>query len=161
MIAQSLAVTHPHQVRRLALAATQAGTGKAVPVPAAAQSALDTGNPAAALSLLFPADQAAATKRYLAFPVHEAASAAVRADQQTAVDRWFAGDDASGRDPGAIHAPTLVADGTEDAVNPVSNDRLLTRLIAGAHLVLYPGAGHGFLFQDAQSFVTELTSFLG
>ena len=127
LIAQSLAVTHPRQVRRLVLAATQAGTGKATPVPAAAQAALDSGSAGAALSLLFPADQVAATERYvtgiLSYPGRYAASAAVRAEQQAAVAQWFAGDDVSGREPGDIRAPTLVADGTEDALNPVSNDR--------------------------------------
>jgi pimeloyl-ACP methyl ester carboxylesterase len=54
-----------------------------------------------------------------------------------------------------------VADGTDDALDPVSNDRMLAALIPGARLVLYPGAGHAFLFQDARSFVAELTSFLG
>ena len=43
----------------------------------------------------------------------------------------------------------------------VSNDRMLARLIHGAHLVLYPGAGHGFLFQDSRMFVSVLKSFLG
>lgn len=165
LIAQSLAVTHPRQVRRLVLAATQAGTGKAAPVPSAVQAALDSGNPGAVLGLLFPADQRAATKRYvagiLAYRGYYSASAAVRAEQQVAIDQWFAGDVASGRQPGQIHAPTLVADGTEDALNPVSNDRMLTHLIHGARLVLYPDAGHGFLFQDARRFVAELRSFLG
>jgi pimeloyl-ACP methyl ester carboxylesterase len=165
LIAQSLAVAHPRQIRRLVLAATQAGTGKAAPVPAAAQAALDSGNAAAALSVLFPADQSAATNRYLAgilsYPDHYPASPVVRAEQQTAIERWFAGDDASGHQLGEIRAPTLVADGVEDAVNPVSNDRMLARLIDGARLVLYPGAGHGFLFQDSGMFVSELTSFLG
>jgi pimeloyl-ACP methyl ester carboxylesterase len=85
----------------------------------------------------------------------------VRADQQTAITQWFSGDDASGRRPGEIEEPTLVADGTEDALNPVSNDRMLSRLIHGAHLLLYPDAGHGFLFQDAGKFDSELRSFLG
>jgi pimeloyl-ACP methyl ester carboxylesterase len=166
LIAQSLAVTHPRQVRRLVLAAAQVGTGKAAPVPAAAQVVLDRmGVGGAALSLLFPADQVAATERYitgiLAYPGRYAASAAVRAEQQAAVDQWFAGDDVSGREPGNIRAPTLVADGTEDALNPVSNDRMLAGLIHGAHLVLYSDAGHGFLFQDAGRFVSELRSFLG
>jgi pimeloyl-ACP methyl ester carboxylesterase len=165
LIAQSLAASHPHQVRRLVLAATQAGTGNAIPVPAAAQAALDSGSVEATLSLLFPSDQPAATKRYitgiLAYPGRYAASAAVRADQQTAITQWFAGDDASGRRPGEIEEPTLVADGTEDALNPVSNDRMLSQLIHGAHLVLYPNAGHGFLFQDAGRFDSELRSFLG
>jgi pimeloyl-ACP methyl ester carboxylesterase len=166
LIAQSLAVTHQRQVRHLVLAATQAGTGKAAPVPTDDQAALDSGSAGAVLSLLFPAEQVAATKRYisgiLAYPGGPyAASAAVRDDQQAAIDQWFAGDDASGRHPGDIVAPTLVADGTEDALNPVSNDRMLAQLIHSAHLVLYPDAGHGFLFQDAASFVAGLRSFLG
>jgi pimeloyl-ACP methyl ester carboxylesterase len=165
LIAQSLAVSDPRQVRELVLAATQPGTGKAAPVPSAAQAALDSGNPAAALSLLFPADQSAATQRYIAgilsYANHYTASAAVRAEQQTAIDQWFAGDDVSGRHPDEIRAPTLVADGTEDALDPASNDRMLAQLIHGARLVLYPGAGHGFLFQDSQMFVSAVSSFLG
>jgi pimeloyl-ACP methyl ester carboxylesterase len=161
MIAQSLAVTDPRQVRRLVLAATQAGTGNAAPVPPAARAALDSGNAAA---VLFPASQVAALIRYLTgirgYPGYYTASATVRAEQQTAVDQWLAGDDASGRHPSEIRAPTLVADGTEDAVDPVSNDRMLARIIPGARLVLYPDASHGFLFQDAGSFVSELRSFL-
>jgi pimeloyl-ACP methyl ester carboxylesterase len=37
---------------------------------------------------------------------------------------------------------------------------MLARLIHGARLVLYPDAGHAFLFQDAGNFVSELRSFL-
>lgn len=85
----------------------------------------------------------------------------MRADQQQAIDQWFAGGDASGLHPGRIRAPTLVADGTEDALDPVSNDRMLAHLVHGARLVLYRGAGHGFLFQDSGKFVAELVSFLG
>lgn len=164
MIAQSLAVTHPRQVSRLVLAGTQAGTGNAKPVPAGAQAALDSGNPAATLGLLFPADQSTATKRYLAgiltYPGHYTAAATVRTGQQTAIHRWFAGEDTSGRDPGKIQAPTLVADGTEDALDPTSNDRMLAKLIHNSRLVLYPKAGHGFLFQDAPRFAAKLQSFL-
>ena len=165
LVAQSLAVTDPGQVRRLVLAATQPGTGKAAPVPSAAAAALGSGNPAAVLGVLFPADQAAAINRYAAailrYPSYYTASPAVQAEQRAAILRWFAGADAAGRDVGQIQAPTLVADGTQDALNPVSNDRLLAGLIPGARLVLYPDAGHAFLFQDAGSFVSELGSFLG
>lgn len=164
MVAQSLAVMHPSQVRRLVLAATQAGTGRAMPPSSADQRALESGSTAATLSLLFPAGQAAATKRYLAgvtsYPSFYSSSPAVRAQQQQALDRWFAGDDPSGRSAGDIRAPTLVSDGTLDALNPVSNDRMLVRLIPGSRLALYAGAGHGFLFQDAHSFTVELQRFL-
>lgn len=165
LVAQSLAVTQPRQVHRLVLAATQAGTGEAAAVPSADQALLESGNAAAAIRLLFPTDQEAAAQRYVAgiltYPDAYTVPMAVRVEQQEAVDRWIAGDDPSGRDPGEIRAPTLVADGTEDALNPISNDRMLARLIRRAHLDLYPGAGHGFLFQDAKQFVAELTAFLG
>jgi hypothetical protein len=77
---------------------------------------------------LFPADQNAATQRYLTailtYPDRYTSSPAVQAQQQTAMDRWFAGDDVSGHNVGEIRAPTLIADGTEDALNPTSNDRI-------------------------------------
>lgn len=38
---------------------------------------------------------------------------------------------------------------------------MLARLIHRARLVRYHGAGHGFLFQDAQRFDAKLESFLG
>lgn len=164
MIAQSLAVTHSDQVRRLVLAATEAGTGEATPVPSAAQAALDRGNVEASLNMLFPADHTA-TERYVTgiqtYATYYTASAAVRDQQQTAINQWFAGAETAGRHPDEIRAPTLVADGSDDPLDPVANDRMLARLIPGAHLILYPNAGHGFLFQDAQRFVAELQSFLG
>lgn len=129
------------------------------------QAALDSGNAAAIVNLLFPANQVAAIKRYIigfrTYPDYYTASPAVRAEQQTAVDQWFAGDDASGRRPDEIRTPTLVIDGTEDTLDPASNDAMLARLIHGARLILYPDAGHGFMFQDAGRFVSELRSFLG
>jgi hypothetical protein len=97
--------------------------GASSAVPATAQAALDSGNPAAVLSVLFPADQNAATQRYLT-AILTPSSPAVQAQQQTAMDRWFAGDDVSGHNVGEIRAPTLIADGTEDALNPTSNDRI-------------------------------------
>jgi pimeloyl-ACP methyl ester carboxylesterase len=164
LVAQSLAVDDPRQVRRLVLAATQAGTGTAAPAPAPARAAVESGNAVAVLKVLFPADQGPATKRYVAgvlsYHPYYTSSAAVRAEQQAAVDQWFAGDDATGRHPGRIRAPTLVSDGTQDALDPVSNDHMLAGLIHGSHLLLYRDAGHGFLFQDAGMFVAALRSFL-
>jgi pimeloyl-ACP methyl ester carboxylesterase len=60
MVAQALAVGDPDQVGRLVLAATQPGTGKALPVPAAAAAALLSPNVMTVLGVLFPADQMAA-----------------------------------------------------------------------------------------------------
>jgi len=162
MIAQALAVLHPRQVSQLILAATQAGTGQSLPIPAAAQAAL--ANPETALSVLFPADQAAAAQAYVegivSYPGFYLTSAAVQAAQTAAIQQWMSGADPAGRQLDRIHAPALVADGTQDELDPVQNDWLLARGIHRAHLLLYPDAGHAFLFQDAASFVPAADRFL-
>jgi pimeloyl-ACP methyl ester carboxylesterase len=164
MIAQALAVLHPAQVSRLVLAATQAGTGHALPVPAAAGAAAASADPSTVLSVLFPADQAAAEKTYvigiLRYPDFYQAPRAVTAAQAVAVEQWIAGKDSAGRQLGHLRLPMLVADGTLDQLDPVANDRLLADSVPGAKLILYPGAGHAFLFQDLVSFVSAVRRFL-
>jgi pimeloyl-ACP methyl ester carboxylesterase len=164
MIAQALAVLHPRQVSRLILAATQAGTGASLPIPPAAAAALASGNLAALLAVLFPADQAAAAEAYVAgivqYPDRYPVSAAVTAEQTAAIAQWMAGQDRAGRRLSRIRARTLVADGTQDALDPVPNDQLLARGIPRASLVLYPDAGHAFLFQDTAQLVPAIERFL-
>jgi pimeloyl-ACP methyl ester carboxylesterase len=165
MIAQALAVLHPRQAGRLVLAATQAGTGKSLPIPpAAAAAAAGRSNPATVLSVLFPPDQAAAAKAYaegiLEYPGYHAASAAIKTEQNAAIQQWMAGRDPAGRRLGQIRIPTLVADGTLDQLDPTPNDWLLARGVPGASLILYPDAGHAFLFQDAGAFVPAVGKFL-
>jgi pimeloyl-ACP methyl ester carboxylesterase len=165
MIAQALTVMHPTQVARLVLAATQAGTGQALPVPAAAAADVVSANPLAVLSTLFPPTQAAAEQAYvtgiLAYPDRYGAPRDVVASQAVAAEAWLNGGDASGHLVGDIAVPTLVADGTVDALDPVANDHLLVAAIPGAQLVLYPDAGHAFLFQDDASFIPRIEAFLG
>ncbi|HEY2565947.1 MAG TPA: alpha/beta hydrolase [Acidimicrobiales bacterium] len=164
MIAQALMVMHRPQVRRLVLAATQAGTGHALPVPAGAAADATSAKPADVLSTLFPPGQAVAEQKYvtgiLAYPGYYGAPRDLLASQNAAIEAWLNGNDPSGHLVGAIRAPTLVADGTVDALDPTANDRLLTAAIHGAQLVLYAGAGHGFMFQDAASFIPRLEKFL-
>ena len=164
MIAQALAVLHPAQVSRLVLAATQPGTGHALPVPAAAAAAVVSPDPSTVLSVLFPPDQAAAERIYtigiLRYPDFYQASRAVTSAQGLAVQQWIAGNDPAGRRLGQLRLPTLVADGTEDQLDPVANDRLLADTIPAAKLILYPDAGHAFLFQDLASFLHAVQQFL-
>jgi pimeloyl-ACP methyl ester carboxylesterase len=165
MIAQALTVLHPAQVDRLVLAATQEGTGHALGVPAAAAADAVSANPAAVLSVLFPPGQGAAEQKYvtgiLTYPGYYGAPRDLLPSQSAAVQAWLNGADASGRRVGSIRVPTLVADGTVDALDPAANARLLAAAIPRAQMVLYPGAGHGFLFQDAASFIPRLEKFLG
>jgi pimeloyl-ACP methyl ester carboxylesterase len=165
MIAQALAVLHPAQVSRLILAATQPGTGRALPVPAAAAAAVVSQDPGTVLSVLFPPGQAAAEQTYaigiLRYPDFYQAPRATITAQESAVEQWIAGKDPAGRQLGQLRIPTLVADGTLDQLDPVANDWLLEASVPGAELILYPGAGHAFLFQDLASFVSAVKRFLG
>jgi pimeloyl-ACP methyl ester carboxylesterase len=165
MIAQALAALHPQQVSRLILTSTQAGTGASLPIPPAAEAAAASANPATVLSVLFPPDQAAAAHAYLTgilqYQGYYGASSAVKDQQTAAIQQWMAGQDPAGRRLSRIQAPALVADGTLDQLDPVPNDRLLARGIPRARLLLYPDAGHAFLFQDAAQFVPTVERFLG
>jgi pimeloyl-ACP methyl ester carboxylesterase len=164
MVAQALAAQHPTQVNRLILAATQPGTGRAVPVPTAAAADAVSSNPAAVLSVLFPSDQTAAEQQYvtgiLSYPGYYSAPGAVVASQAVAVESWLAGSDPSGPKTSGIKAPTLVADGNDDALDPATNDQMLASTIPSAQLVIYPDAGHAFLFQDSSAFVPRVEQFL-
>ncbi|MGH3152981.1 MAG: alpha/beta fold hydrolase [Streptosporangiaceae bacterium] len=162
MIAQTLAVLHPAQVHRLVLCATFPGTGTAVVPSQAAVSALTDGN---AQPYLYPADQAQAYDAFVAataaYPAASAASAAIIAAQGSASLKWFAGTDPAGRRTARIAVSTLIADGTADRIDAVANDHALAKLIPAAQLVLYPDAGHAFLFQEGTPFTSLIESFLG
>ena len=153
MIAQALAVLHPAQVRRLVLCATYPGTGTVVP----SQAAIQTGS-------LFPANQARAANAFTAaiseYPAAPAAPADAKTAQAAAVTKWWDGTDATGRKIASISVPTLIADGTDDQLDPIANDHTLARLIPRSRLVLYPDAGHGFLFQEGPRFASLIESFL-
>ena len=163
MIAQALAVRHPTQVRRLVLCATFPGTG-AVPPSLAAIRALLSGVPQEVGAELFPADQSMAYEALTAgissYPAASPAPAATIAAQGRASEQWLGGADPAGRQTAAISVPTLVADGAADRLDPVANDHALARLIPGARLVLYPDAGHAFLFQEGAPFTFLIRTFL-
>jgi pimeloyl-ACP methyl ester carboxylesterase len=163
MIAQALAISHPAQVSRLILAATAVGTGKAVPLPpSATMFAL---SPAEIVAQMFPKNQAAAASAYvndsLQYPGSYQVSAATFHSQYLAAERWLAGQDAVGRLVGDIRVPTLVADGTLDQDIRPPNARQLAGRVPGAKLLLFPDAGHAFLFQDAATFTRDVEAFMG
>ncbi|KAH8592967.1 Alpha/Beta hydrolase protein [Bisporella sp. PMI_857] len=61
---------------------------------------------------------------------------------------------------GEINVPTLVANGYDDVMIPTVNSFLLSQKIPGAFLIVYPDAGHGFLFQYAEIFAKQVNDFL-
>ena len=112
----------------------------------------------------FPANQASALNAFKAaiaeYPPAPAASPGTKGIQDLATSDWQTGGNAAGRQTARISAPTLIADGTSDQLDPVANDRTLARIIPGATLVLYPDAGHAFLFQDWTRFAALVNSFM-
>jgi pimeloyl-ACP methyl ester carboxylesterase len=164
MIAQALAVLHPAQVRRLILCASYPGNGTALRPSQQAINALSSGNTQQVMADLFPPGQTAAQNTYLAaissYPAAPGAPAGTLTAQGHAVDQWWAGLDPAGQQAAEITAPTLIADGTADRLDPLANSHALAGLIHGAKLMLYPDAGHAFLFQDQAAFIPLVESFL-
>ena len=164
MIAQALAVRYPNQVRRLVLCASFPGNETAVRPSRQELDAFESGEPQKVMAAIFPADQTAAQNTYLAaissYPPGPSVPADVLAAQRRAVDAWWNGTDPAGAQSAMIDVPTLIADGTIDRLDPVTNSHTLATLIHGARLHLYPDAGHAFLFQNQSSLVSLAESFL-
>lgn len=59
----------------------------------------------------------------------------------------------------AVRVPTLLSWGDRDAFVPRSDQERMLRDITGARLVEYPGAGHGFFWEDPAPTATELAAF--
>jgi pimeloyl-ACP methyl ester carboxylesterase len=73
---------------------------------------------------------------------------------QAAAGMTFAGVEAE------IRQPTLVLQGTEDNVVDPRNADVLAARIPGARVVLVPGTGHLFFWEDPDAFLAPVTDFL-
>ena len=167
MVAQALAVLHPGDVHRLVLSATYSGNGKATsPSPANASALLNaakTGDTNAIMALIFPANQLATQESaYIhgvsGYPNFYQAPESLAVAQHAAISSWAAGAVAAGH--GHISAPTLIGDGADDVMTPPANVHKMVEEIRGAHSVIYPDAGHGFLFQDSTAWAARINAFL-
>ncbi len=58
-----------------------------------------------------------------------------------------------------IRAPTLIVWGDRDEFFSRRDQDALTAAIAGSQLVVYPGAGHGFHWEDPERFAADLAAF--
>jgi pimeloyl-ACP methyl ester carboxylesterase len=164
MIAQSLARRHPGRVRRLVLAATGPGNGRAT-LPGADVIQALAGSTANVLDLLFPPDRqdlgAAFARQVTSYPnAQPAAPPAVTRAQLNASTEWMRGRDPSGRSLSRLRLPVLVGGGTLDRLLPASNQRHLARQLPNATLRMYRGASHGFLFQYRKRFARAVHRFL-
>jgi non-heme chloroperoxidase len=60
---------------------------------------------------------------------------------------------------GKITAPTLIVWGDQDVFFLRHEQETLAAAIAGAQLVAYPGAGHGFHWEEPARFAADLVAF--
>ena len=167
MVAQALAALHPAEVQKLVLSATYSGNGKATPPTPANAAAFvhtaKTGDTDAIMALIFPANQLAAQESaYISgvsgYPNFYQAPETRAVAQHAAISAWARGTVAAGRQ--RISAPTLIGDGADDVMTPPANVDKMVQEIHGARSVIYPDAGHGFLFQDATAWATRINEFL-
>ena len=60
---------------------------------------------------------------------------------------------------GRIEAPTLITWGDRDAIFPRSDQLALLDAIRGSRLLVYPGAGHAFHWEDPVQFAADFVNF--
>ena len=170
-VAQEVALRRPWQVRRVVLAGTgpQGGVDQRASDPKVLGSALkENPGPADFLFLFFKntaSSQAAGTEFLQRLGQRTTdrdapTSLAVRDAQLTAWSEWGIPDKSRLVRLEALFQPVLVADGESDILMPPANSRLLAKHLPNAQLSIYPDAGHGFLFQHAVKFGSEVNAFL-
>jgi pimeloyl-ACP methyl ester carboxylesterase len=169
-IAQQLVLDHPQRVRRLILAGT--GPGKGEGTQDLNPTILDAmSRPSSREGLLQLFFEPSATSQAAGAAYWERLQgrqgerdpflegAGIQA-QRAALTRWDEGDGAAFPRLGEITKPVLVASGSHDRIIPTINAYVLAQRLPNAHLILYPDAGHGFLFQYHSLFGQHATLFL-
>jgi pimeloyl-ACP methyl ester carboxylesterase len=79
--------------------------------------------------------------------------------QLAAIHSWGAAVDNPAR-LNAIEQPILVVNGRRDILVPTVNAFVLSQYFPNAQLILYPGAGHGCMYQYPERFVEDASRFL-
>ena len=169
MIAQVIAQTEPHLIRRLILAGTGPAGGEGIK-NVTRISHLDTvralltlQDPKQFLFFTRTANGRRAGKEFLARLKErtqerdKAISLTSYFSQLKAIHRWGL---ARPQDLSVIQQPVLVANGDDDRMVPTPNSVDMARRLPNAELVIYPDAGHGGIFQFHEQFVPKALEFL-
>ena len=61
---------------------------------------------------------------------------------------------------GKIRTPTLIVWGDRDPILPRSDQEFLKAAIAGSQLLVYPGAGHAFYWEEPERVASDLAAFI-
>jgi pimeloyl-ACP methyl ester carboxylesterase len=170
-VAQEIALIRPDVVRRVVLAssAPRGGAGMHGWAPevinAVGQPQPD---PAGYLDVFFTSSSAGRQAGQEALgriygrtvDVDEFPSWSSRMAQYDAVCDWGIPNHSALQRVSAISHPVFIANGDSDPMIPPHFSHLLAGLIPQAKIKIYPDAAHGFLFQHAGEFATDVNEFL-
>jgi pimeloyl-ACP methyl ester carboxylesterase len=169
MIAQVIAQEEPQLVRKMILAGTGPAGGQGIDKVTrisyldTARGLLTRQDPKQFLFFTRTANGRRAGKEFLA-RLEERTNDRDKAitvgsfrAQLKAIHRWGRQKPA---DLASIHQPVLVMNGESDKMVPSKNTVDLDRRLPDSHLVLYPDAGHGGVFQFHDDFVQRALEFL-
>ncbi len=169
MIAQDLVVKHPELVRRLVLTGTGPRGGKDMDRVVRTtyydvlRATLTRSDPKEFLFFNRDATGKRAAKAFVQRlgerTVDRDAKISTRAFQtQLSAIKKFGRSAPS--DLSVITQPTLIANGDDDRMVPSVLSEDLHRRIAGSELIIYPGSGHGGIFQHHEEFAPVAARFL-
>lgn len=163
-LAQELAIRHPDQVRRLVLAGTTPGVISVPGTPAAIAILMtplryySTGYLEAVAPTLYGGairQNPELLRRHAHVRATHPPSPQGYVTQMMALRRWSS----LPRLPG-LKAPTLVMAGDDDPIVPLTNGRLIARMIPNSRLHVVKGGGHMFVFTRAQEIAGIVRDFL-
>ena len=166
-IAQTVTLNWPERVRRLVIAGSgPGGPDGPPPHPRVAEIAAKHAPTREEVRFLFftesEAGIAAAERHFTHIRLGERAPIAVESGrrQREAIVAWWRGEGAARPRLADLSLPVLVANGIADVMIPAEHSFAIARTAPNAKLVLYPDAGHAFLFQYAEEFIREVLGFL-
>ncbi len=170
-VAQQLAILHPERVKRLVLAGTNPGGGRAVLGTKEHQELDSNPDPSLAEILgdeLYPPNELAEGYRFAhrldtasqsgVIPNDFHVKAATVHAQVAAENPWLLSN-SNFADLGSLPMPVLATGGREDPVVPPVNLRRIAERVPEARLRLFAGA-HAFLFQQRIAFAKVVDHFL-
>jgi pimeloyl-ACP methyl ester carboxylesterase len=169
MVAQQLALSHPHQVKSLVLMSTTPPGQDAVPVSAAVNTTLSGQSPKpfeSIIGVLFPPGarpQAIQCFRSEMFAPADYGRVSVDARtaeaQSRAMATWWH-DESAAAALEHLAEPTLVVAGDKDEVLAFQNTDALVRMVPHATLNVVSGGGHALMYQDPLGLARTITRFV-
>ena len=158
-----MAISHPERVRGLVLiSGSPGGKDQVNPDPGVLRRLTDqTGGSLLRglrlVNLLFPEAWLKTHPFWTVFPIHATMNPHERSLRQPkAMTEWSG----SWSRLSLLSCPTLIITGDQDVILPAENSVKLAAGIRGSRLIRFPDAGHGVMFQYADSIAQDINNFI-